>query len=95
MHGIDLINRGYEDFMDEAPSLGAHVEFPAPLGEPGGAADARQGLTHPHPPAFPGWGSGGHPPGRHSMDKLRALGAHVELPAPLGSQVEPPTPVRA
>ncbi|WP_267145969.1 hypothetical protein [Streptomyces sp. FB2] len=27
--------------------------------------------------AVPGWGSGGHPPGRHSMEKL---GAKVELP---------------
>ncbi|MFF4087209.1 hypothetical protein ACFYY9_09960 [Streptomyces nigra] len=30
--------------------------------------------------AVPGWGSGGHPPGRHSMEKLVELGAKVELP---------------
>ncbi|MER7929988.1 hypothetical protein ABTY96_43835 [Streptomyces sp. NPDC096057] len=34
------------------------------------------------PRAAPGlcWGSGGHPPGRHSMEKLVELGAKVELP---------------
>ncbi|WP_432031972.1 hypothetical protein [Streptomyces antibioticus] len=33
--------------------------------------------------ALPGWGSGGRPPGRHSMEKLVELGAKVELPGKL------------
>ena len=32
MHGIDLINRGYENFMEKLQSLGAKVELPAPVG---------------------------------------------------------------
>jgi UDP-N-acetylglucosamine 1-carboxyvinyltransferase len=32
VHGIDLINRGYEAFMDKLRALGAHVELPAPIG---------------------------------------------------------------
>lgn len=28
MHGIDLINRGYENFMDKLEKLGAKVELP-------------------------------------------------------------------
>ncbi|MDQ0601360.1 hypothetical protein QF037_005705 [Streptomyces canus] len=30
--------------------------------------------------AAPGWGPGGYPPDRHSMEKLVELGAKVELP---------------
>ncbi|MGW5034350.1 hypothetical protein ACWEQW_24165 [Streptomyces nigra] len=30
--------------------------------------------------AVPHWGSRGHPPGRHNMEKLVELGAKVELP---------------
>ncbi len=42
VHGIDLINRGYENFMDKLRDLGAHVELPSELpavaaGEPSGA----------------------------------------------------------
>ena len=28
MHGIDLINRGYENFMEKLRALGAQVELP-------------------------------------------------------------------
>ncbi|OKJ06133.1 UDP-N-acetylglucosamine 1-carboxyvinyltransferase [Kitasatospora sp. CB01950] len=29
VHGIDLINRGYENFMDKLRDLGAHIELPS------------------------------------------------------------------
>ena len=32
VHGIDLINRGYENFMDKLRSLGANVELPVSVG---------------------------------------------------------------
>ena len=34
VHGIDLIYRGYEDFLSKLAALGAHVETPEPVGTP-------------------------------------------------------------
>ena len=50
--------------------LGAKVELPGKA----------LGQTRPQRPRPSGWGSGGHPPGKHSMEKLMELGAKVELP---------------
>ena len=48
VHGIDLINRGYENFMDKLESLGAHIELPVPRARrlPTAVANSgRRGLT--------------------------------------------------
>ena len=49
MHGIDLINRGYENFMEKLEELGAKVELPGGrwLSAPTVRTDAGRALPGP------------------------------------------------
>ncbi|CAM5641727.1 UDP-N-acetylglucosamine 1-carboxyvinyltransferase [Streptomyces narbonensis] len=49
VHGIELINRGYENFMEKLVELGAKVELP-------GQAPCRPGNTPPCSLCGPLWG---------------------------------------